>query len=58
MKDSNEVVNDLENDDIIGDNHLLSSLDTPLREDAFDIDDDLKIELIQKHLKKLCKSLD
>jgi GTP cyclohydrolase IA len=29
--------------------HFASSLDTPLRADAFELDDDTKIELIQKH---------
>ena len=29
--------------------HFASALDTPLRADAFDLDDDTKIELIQKH---------
>ena len=29
--------------------HFASALDTPLRADAFELDDDTKIELIQKH---------
>ena len=29
--------------------HFTSALDTPLRADAFELDDDTKIELIQKH---------
>ena len=29
--------------------HISSALDTPLRADAFELDDDTKIELIQKH---------
>lgn len=33
--------------DDIGDNHVMTSVDTPLREDAFALDDDLKIELIE-----------
>ncbi|HBH23406.1 MAG TPA: GTP cyclohydrolase I FolE [Cytophagales bacterium] len=37
----------------IGDEHVGTSYDTPLREDAFDIDDDLKIELIEKHFKEI-----
>jgi GTP cyclohydrolase I len=37
----------------IGDNHLFASPDTPLREDAFELDDDTKIELIQKHFKEI-----
>jgi GTP cyclohydrolase I len=35
------------------DDHLSSSDETPLRPDAFDKDDDLKIELIGKHFKEI-----
>jgi GTP cyclohydrolase I len=34
--------------DEIGDNHVMTSTDTPLRADAFVMDDDLKIELIEE----------
>jgi GTP cyclohydrolase I len=37
----------------IGDEHIGTSADTPLREDAFELDDDLKIELIEKHFKEI-----
>jgi GTP cyclohydrolase IA len=37
----------------LGDNHVATSLETPLREDAFELDDDLKIELIEKHFKEI-----
>jgi GTP cyclohydrolase I len=37
----------------IGDNHLFTSWDTPLREDAFRLDDETKIELIQKHFTEI-----
>ncbi|WP_040481647.1 GTP cyclohydrolase I FolE [Mariniradius saccharolyticus] len=39
--------------DEIGDEHVGTSIDTPLREDAFEMDDDLKIELIEKHFKEI-----
>lgn len=32
----------------MGDNHVMTSADTPLRADAFAMDDDLKIELIEE----------
>ena len=32
-----------------GDDHLLTSIETPMRADAFSMDDDMKIELIEKH---------
>jgi len=35
--------------DLIGEEHIGTSTGTPLREDAFDMDDELKIELIQEH---------
>jgi GTP cyclohydrolase I len=34
--------------DAMGDNHVTTSSDTPLRADAFAMDDDLKIELIEE----------
>jgi len=34
--------------DEIGDNHLMTGIETPLREDAFEMDDQLKIELIEE----------
>jgi GTP cyclohydrolase I len=43
--------------DEIGDEHVGTSAETPLREDAFDLDDELKIELIQKHFKEIMQIL-
>ena len=43
--------------DEIGNEHIGTSHDTPLRTDAFEIDDDLKIELIQKHFKEIMQIL-
>lgn len=34
--------------DEAGDNHIMTSIETPLREDAFEMDDQLKIELIEE----------
>ena len=45
--DLNQAIDD------IGDEHISSSYDTPLREDAFEMDDDLKMELIEKHFKEI-----
>jgi GTP cyclohydrolase IA len=39
--------------DDIGDEHLSTSFDTPLREDAFVMDDELKMELIEKHFREI-----
>jgi GTP cyclohydrolase IA len=37
----------------LGDDHVGFSMETPIREDAFALDDDLKIELIEKHFKEI-----
>ena len=37
----------------IGEEHVGTSLETPLREDAFEMDDDLKVELIEKHFREI-----
>src|SRR5688572_9595731 len=39
------------------DDHFSSSSDTPLRPDAFDIDDDEKINLIEKHFREIMNIL-
>jgi GTP cyclohydrolase IA len=43
--------------DEIGDEHVGTSAETPLREDAFEMDDDLKIELIEKHFREIMNVL-
>lgn len=43
--------------DTIGDDHLSTSAETPLRKDAFDLSDDLKIELIEKHFREIMNVL-
>lgn len=37
----------------IGDEHIATSVNSPLREDAFEMNDELKIQLIQKHFKEI-----
>lgn len=41
----------------IGDDHISSSVDTPLREGAFDLTDDEKIEEIQEHFARIMHAL-
>jgi len=43
--------------DLIGEEHLSFSSETPLREDAFEMDDELKMELIAKHFKEIMQVL-
>lgn len=43
--------------DEIDDNHISGNFDTPLREDAFKIDDEIKIELIEKKFKDIMEIL-
>ena len=39
--------------DEIGDEHIGTSHQTPLREDAFEMDDELKVELIEKYFREI-----
>ncbi len=39
--------------DELGDEHIGTSHETPLREDAFEMDDELKMELIEKHFRDI-----
>ena len=41
----------------IGDEHLGTSAETPLREDAFEMDDELKMELIEKNFREIMNIL-
>jgi GTP cyclohydrolase I len=50
LLDNNEIIETYEE---IGDQHILTNLDTPLRRDAFDLSDDEKIEQIQDHFKDI-----
>jgi GTP cyclohydrolase I len=58
MKQKGILLNTLHNRDKdgmddLGEDHVSASAETPLRVDAFEMDDDLKIELIQKHFKEI-----
>ena len=48
------LVNDLLLDD---QDHPFTKLETPLREDAFDLNDEEKIEIIEKHFKEIMLTL-
>ena len=61
MKPNEILLNTMENKNIntesIGNDHIVFSLETPLRDDAFKLDDELKIELIEKHFKEIMQIL-
>ncbi len=42
---------------IIGDNHIFTSLNTPLRADAFEMDDNTKVEKIEQHFRAIMDTL-
>jgi GTP cyclohydrolase I len=44
-------------DDEIGENHIATSAQNPLRKDAFDISDEQKIELIRKDVESILQTL-
>lgn len=41
----------------VGDNHLSAAVKTPLRNDAFDLNDQEKIEIIEKHFAEIMQTL-
>jgi GTP cyclohydrolase I len=57
MKQNGTLLNTRLNDNLdieeIGDDHLFKSIETPLRPDAFAMDDEEKIELIEKHFRHI-----
>ncbi len=44
-------------DEEIGDGHLMSSVETPMRSDAFEMSDDEKMEIISAHFKEIMETL-
>src|SRR6187431_2184370 len=57
MLNTRLIKNLKEDEDDLGDDHASGAAETPLREDAFDIDDKAKIELIEKHFKEIMQIL-
>lgn len=53
-KTSEELLREIEE---MGDGHVMTSIATPLRKDAFDLSDSEKIELIQGHFEKIMHTL-
>ena len=53
MKPNGTLLNTPLDEEIDMDGHGASSDETPLRPDAFELDDDLKIELIEKHFREI-----
>jgi len=51
---SEELLKDL---DLIGDNHIMTSIETPLRDDAFELSDAEKITVIEQHFEKIMLAL-
>lgn len=45
------------NIETLGDNHIATSVETPLRDDAFEKSDDEKIKNIQHHFSKIMEEL-
>ena len=43
--------------DFLGDEHISTSIETPMRDDAFDLDDISKMEIIEKHFEQIMHTL-
>jgi len=52
-----KIDNILDNIEEIGDNHIASSTENPIRKDAFDISDEEKIGLIEKDVNRILETL-
>ena len=59
MEQKNEYSSDklLKDLDLIGDNHVMTSLETPMREDAFALSNEEKMDKIQFHFEKIMEAL-
>ena len=56
IEDDKITLQEFDND-TIGDEHLYTSIETPLREDAFALSDDMKIEKIEHHFRAIMETL-
>ncbi len=57
MKQKEISLNIRPNADDLGEDHVLSSWETPLRPDAFEMDDEIKIKKIEGHFKEIMETL-
>jgi GTP cyclohydrolase I len=59
LPDKIQTINQLEGFTMeeIGDQHLFTNFDTPMREGAFELDDDTKVELIEKRFEEIMNIL-
>lgn len=64
MKQNETVLNTMENDlslveieEMLGEQHIATAYDTPLREDAFDLSDDEKMKIISYHFREIMLTL-
>jgi len=53
----NTVENDIESIEVIGDEHLGSGKETPMRQGAFDLDEEDKISMIEEHMAEIMNIL-
>jgi GTP cyclohydrolase I len=60
MKDKKSALNDelvLDHVEAIGDAHVGTYIDTPMKKGAFDLSDDKKVEIIESHFRKIMDTL-
>lgn len=58
IEDIDVINTELSNEiQVIGDNHISTSIETPLKPDAFEVSDEEKIEKISFHFKKIMETL-
>lgn len=55
LKNTNNT--SIRNDDEIGEEHRMTSIETPMRADAFDLSDNEKIDVIAKHFKVIMETI-
>ena len=56
-KTKNGKANGHENHDTIGDNHIATSIDTPMRDDAFVLSDEQKMEIIEDKFRDIMETM-
>lgn len=56
-RSNKNAVQNFINNELIGDNHIATSVDTPLRDDAFELEDEKKIAIIEEKFRDIMHTL-
>jgi GTP cyclohydrolase IA len=57
LNNAKDIISFEEDSDLLGEQHIGTSFDTPIRKDAFEINDETKIKMITHHFREIMNTL-